>query len=155
MTPVVIAIGGSALDTWTEMTLERSKDELTGSLSATIFAGAMQSGPMIEAAKCGAEVTVYIGGQLAFTGTVDKREGSGTKKGKKGADKENQKSGKGETKAETNIGRIHHKNIGARQDQTTDRFLASTSDHQHAETDHQAGGRETDRAMEDAARLEG
>jgi prophage tail gpP-like protein len=104
MTPVVIAIGGSALDTWTEMTLERSKDELTGSLSATIFAGAMQSGPMIEAAKCGAEVTVYIGGQLAFTGTVDKREGSGTKKGKKGADKENQKSGKGETKAETNIG---------------------------------------------------
>ena len=95
MTPVVICIGGSALDTWTEMTLQRSKDEMTGSLSVTIFAGAMSSGPMVQAAKCGAEITVYIAGQLAFCGTVDKREGSGTKKGKKGADETNQKDGKG------------------------------------------------------------
>jgi prophage tail gpP-like protein len=106
MTPVVIAIGGSALDTWTEMTLQRSKDELTGSLSVTIFAGAMQSAPMIRAAKCGAEITVYIAGQLAFCGTVDKREGSGTKKGKKGADDTNKKEGKGTdgTKLSVNIG---------------------------------------------------
>jgi prophage tail gpP-like protein len=104
MPPVVIAIGGSALDTWTEMTLQRSKEELTGELSVTIFAGAMQSGPMIAAAKCGAEVTVYVGGQLAFCGTVDKRTGSGTKKGKKGSDDDNQKEGKGETKAGVNIG---------------------------------------------------
>jgi len=106
MKPVVIAIGGSVLDTWTEMTLQRSKDELTGSLSVTIFAGAMPSGPMVQAAKCGAEITVYIGGQLAFTGTVDKREGSGTKKGKKGADESNKKEGKGakDTKASVSIG---------------------------------------------------
>jgi len=95
MDPVVICIGGSALDTWTEMTLQRSKDEMTGSLSVTIFAGAMSSGPMVAAAKCGAEITVYVGGQLAFCGSIDKREGSGTKKGKKGADKSNQKEGKG------------------------------------------------------------
>jgi prophage tail gpP-like protein len=95
MPPVVICIGGSALDTWTEMTLQRSKDEMTGSLSVSIFAGAMQSGPMIAAAKCGADISVYIAGQLAFCGTIDKRSGSGTKKGKKGADEENQKEGKG------------------------------------------------------------
>jgi len=104
MTPVVITIGGSALDTWTEMTLQRSKDEMTGSLSVTIFAGAMASAPMIGAAKCGAPINVYIGGQLAFCGSVDKREGSGTKKGKKGADEENQKADKGaEGKASTSV----------------------------------------------------
>ena len=106
MIPVVISIGGSALNTWTEMTLQRSKDEMTGSLSVTIFAGAMQSAPMVRAAKCGAEINVYIGGQLAFCGSVDKREGSGTKKGKKGADDSNQKEGKGAggTKASVSIG---------------------------------------------------
>ena len=96
MTPVVITIGGMALDTWTEMTLQRSKDQMTGSLSVTIFAGAMSSGPMIQAAKCGAPINVYVGGQLAFCGSVDKREGSGTKKGKKGADDTNKKADKGE-----------------------------------------------------------
>lgn len=94
MTPVVICIGGSALDTWTEMTLERKKDDLTGSLNVSIFVGAMPMSPMIQAAKCGAEITCYIGGQLAFCGTIDKREGSGTKKGKKGSDG-TKKSGKG------------------------------------------------------------
>jgi len=103
MTPVVITIGGMALDTWTEMTLQRSKDQMTGSLSVTIFAGAMSSGPMIAAAKCGAEINVYIAGQLAFCGSVDKREGSGTKPGKKGADDSNQKSGKGSSGASTSV----------------------------------------------------
>ena len=103
MPPVVICIGGSALDSWTEMTLQRSKDKMTGSLSVTIFAGAMSSGPMVAAAKCGAEITVYVGGQLAFTGSVDKREGSGTKKGKKGADETNQKSGKGKSGTQASV----------------------------------------------------
>jgi prophage tail gpP-like protein len=95
MIPVVITVGGMALTTWTEMTLQRSKDEMTGSLNVTIFAGAMQSGPMVAMAKAGADISVYIGGQLAFCGTVDKREGSGTKKGSKGADESNKKTGKG------------------------------------------------------------
>jgi prophage tail gpP-like protein len=103
MKPVVITIGGSALDTWTEMTLQRSKDELTGSLNVTIFAGAMPSGPMVKAAKAGAEVQCYIGGQLAFTGSVDKRQGSGTKKGKKGSDDANSET-KGSSTASVSIG---------------------------------------------------
>jgi prophage tail gpP-like protein len=88
------------------MTLQRSKVEMTGSLSVTIFAGAVGSIPMMTAAKCGAEINVYIAGQLAFCGTVDKREGSGTKKGKKGADKTNKKEGKGKegTQASLTIG---------------------------------------------------
>src|SRR5262245_18938069 len=85
MKPVVIAVGGSVLDTWTEMTLTRKKDDLTGSLNVTIFGGSMPSSPMLTAIRCGAEITVYIAGQLAFCGTVDKRQGSGTKKGRKGA----------------------------------------------------------------------
>ena len=104
MTPVVITIGGSALTTWTEMTLKRSKDDMTGTLECSIFAGAVSSGPMVAAAKCGAEVNVYVGGQLAFCGTVDKREGSGTKKGKKGSDDDNKKTGHGSSEASVNIG---------------------------------------------------
>jgi prophage tail gpP-like protein len=89
------------------MTLQRSKDEMTGSLSVTIFAGAMPSGPMVAAARCGAPINVYVGGQLAFCGSVDRREGSGTKKGKKGADEENKKSDHGEAG-----GASTHVNIG-------------------------------------------
>ena len=79
MKPVVITVGGGELTTWTEMTLERKKEELTGSLSVIIFAGGMPPVPMF-AAQAGAEIQVYIGGQLAFTGTVDRREGKAEKK---------------------------------------------------------------------------
>jgi prophage tail gpP-like protein len=103
MKPVVIAVGGSELTTWTEMTLTRKKEDLTGELSVSIFAGAMPSIPMVQAIKCGAEITVYIGGQLAFCGTVDKRTGSGTKKGKKGS-KDSDKETKGTSKAGVSIG---------------------------------------------------
>jgi prophage tail gpP-like protein len=103
MKPVVIAIGGNVLETWTEMTLERKKEDLTGSLNVTIFGGALPPAPMATSAKCGAEITCYIGGQLAFTGTIDKREGSGTKKGKKGS-KEAGKDTQGESKMSVNIG---------------------------------------------------
>ena len=48
MKPVVITIGGSELTTWTAMTLQRSKEELTGSLEVTIFAGAMPSVPLVR-----------------------------------------------------------------------------------------------------------
>jgi len=103
MKPVVITIGGSELTTWTEMTLERKKDDLTGSLSVTIFAGAVPSIPMVQAAKAGAEILCYIAGQLAFTGTVDARKGTGSKKGKEGTAKESSES-KGEAKASVSIG---------------------------------------------------
>jgi prophage tail gpP-like protein len=93
MKPVVITVGGSELLNWTEMTLQRSKDELTGSLNVTIFGGGMPSAPMARAAGAGAEIQCYIAGQLAFTGTVDKRKGSGTKKGKEGTQDEDTSSG--------------------------------------------------------------
>lgn len=82
--PVVITIGGQEVKTWTEMTLQRSKDELTGSFSCTLFAGGMPPEPVVRQAKAGAEIQVYIAGQIAFTGTVDKRKGTGAKQGKEG-----------------------------------------------------------------------
>jgi prophage tail gpP-like protein len=103
MTPVVITIGGSALTTWTEMTLSRKKDDLTGNLSVTIFAGAVPSIPMVSAAKAGAEITVYVGGALAFIGNIDSRKGTGAKKGKEGTAKEETEQ-KGEAKASVSIG---------------------------------------------------
>ena len=39
-------------------------------LSVSIFAGAMPSGPIARAAAAGAEILVYVGGQLAFTGVI-------------------------------------------------------------------------------------
>jgi prophage tail gpP-like protein len=103
MKPVVITIGGAPLTTWTEMTLQRTKEELTGSLNVTIFAGAMPSAPMARAAMAGAEIQCYIGGMLAFTGTVDKRTGSGAKTGEEGTG-DDEASGKGESTASVNIG---------------------------------------------------
>src|SRR6187402_3098092 len=106
MKPVVILVGGSELTTWTDMTLQRSKEEMTGTLNVTIFAGAMPSAPIARAAKAGAEIQCYIAGQLAFTGTVDKRQGTGAKKGKDetaGTDTENQET-KGDSSMSVNIG---------------------------------------------------
>lgn len=103
MKPVVITVGGAPLTTWTEMTLQRSKEELTGSLNVTIFAGSMPSAPIASAAAAGAEICCYIGGMLAFVGTVDKRQGSGTKSGKEGSGDE-EASGKGGSTATVNIG---------------------------------------------------
>lgn len=102
MKPVVITVGGSELTTWTEMTLSRSKEEMTGNLSVTIFAGAIPSGPIARAAAAGAEILVYIGGQIAFTGEVDKRKGTGSKSGKPGSKESD--SGKSGTSLSTNIG---------------------------------------------------
>jgi prophage tail gpP-like protein len=91
MKPVIITVGGSALEVWTEMNLKRSKDELTGTLTVTIFGGDLPSAPIIRQAQAGAEIQCYIAGQLAFTGTVDRRTGSGlhgkeARKQAKGAD---------------------------------------------------------------------
>jgi len=84
MKPVVITCGGGPIETWTEMTLNRKKENLTGQLSVTIFAGAAPSKPILVAAKAGAPIQVYIAGQLAFTGYVDARTGTGAHTGDKG-----------------------------------------------------------------------
>lgn len=61
------------------MTLQRKKDDLTGTLEVTIFGGSMPNAPIAREAKAGADILVYIAGQLAFTGNVDAREGTGKK----------------------------------------------------------------------------
>jgi prophage tail gpP-like protein len=97
MKPVVISIGGSELTQWTEMKLTRKKEDLTGTLDVTIFGGGMPSLPMLREAWAGQEITVYISGQLAFTGTLDARKGTGAKKGKHAGTKDSGKDKEGKS----------------------------------------------------------
>ena len=83
MDPVHIFLAGEELRGWTSMTLQRSKKGLTGSLSVKLFFAYMPSAPVAITATRGKEITVYIGGHLAFTGKLDKRTGAGRKKGDK------------------------------------------------------------------------
>ena len=80
MKPVVITVGGGELTTWIECTLERKKEDLTGTLSVIIFGGSVPPAPIVREAQAGAEIQVYVGGQLAFTGSVDRREGKAERK---------------------------------------------------------------------------
>jgi prophage tail gpP-like protein len=102
MKPVVITVGGTELTTWVDMTLTRNKKELTGQLQVTIFAGAMPSIPIARSAAAGAPIEVYVGGQIAFMGTVDKRKGTGARRGRHGTKDTNY--GKSEASVSTNIG---------------------------------------------------
>lgn len=86
MDPVEIFIGGSKLAGWTEMSLSRKKKDLTGELSVSVFFTYMPKVPVIVNANRGKEITVYIGGHLAFTGAIDARKGTGAKKGAEGTD---------------------------------------------------------------------
>lgn len=105
MKPVVIAIGGSELETWMDMKLTRKKEDLTGQLEVTVFAGSMPPLPILRQILAGTEITVYVAGQLAFTGTVDKRKGKGKHKkkhkkneGKDGGGKSDSGEGGGDVK---------------------------------------------------------
>ena len=80
MKPVVITVGGAELTTWIECTLERKKEDLTGSLGVIIFGGSVPPAPIVREAQAGAEIQVYVAGQMAFTGSVDRREGKAEKK---------------------------------------------------------------------------
>jgi prophage tail gpP-like protein len=83
MKPLSVIIGGMDVD-YLEATLKRTKEKLTGDLTVKLFGGAMPTGVVVAAARAGAQVQVYVAGHLAFTGTVDKRQGTGAKKGKEG-----------------------------------------------------------------------
>lgn len=87
MKPVALFIDGQELEHWTEMTLSRSKDELTGELNVGIFMGYIPESPCLVDACRGREITVYVGGHLAFIGIIDKRRGTGAKKGDDGTSK--------------------------------------------------------------------
>lgn len=84
MKPVHIFIDGQELVGWTSMSLSRSKDRMTGELHVAIFMGYMPDAPVIVDAARGREITVYIGGHLAFIGSIDKRLGKGSRKAEEG-----------------------------------------------------------------------
>lgn len=75
--PLVILVGGSQLTGYTDFTLSRQKKDLTGSCSIFCFLGFIPDKPLFAAAVAGAEILVYVGGEIAFTGTVDTRSGNG------------------------------------------------------------------------------
>lgn len=76
--PVAIFIGGQQLEGYTGLTLTRSKEELTGSASIEVFFGYMPKEPVLVDVAIAKDIQIYIGGQLAFNGTVDRRNGEGS-----------------------------------------------------------------------------
>jgi len=85
--PFVIVIGGKKLEGYTSAKLSRKKRELTGSLTVEVFFTYMPEKPILTEAAAGREILVYVGGHIAFTGTLDRRVGNGSSS-KKGGDKE-------------------------------------------------------------------
>lgn len=77
--PVAVFIGGQMLEGYTGLTVSRSKEELTGSCQIELFMNYMPEAPVIVDAAVSKELLIYIGGQLAFTGTVDQRTGKGSR----------------------------------------------------------------------------
>lgn len=80
----VIFANGVQIEQFTEARLNRSKSELTGTLSLTLFCSSMPEAPMLVQALKGAEITAYVGGNLAFVGKIDQRRGTGAKGGSPG-----------------------------------------------------------------------
>jgi len=77
MKPFRIFISGKELLGWTSATLTRKKSDLTGSFSCEIFFNYTPKEPVAIDALRGKEVTVYVGGHLAFFGSLDRRTGKG------------------------------------------------------------------------------
>lgn len=73
------------LEGYTGLTISRTKEELTGSCNIDLFFGYMPTQPVIVDAAISKELLIYIGGQLAFSGTIDSRTGSGVKHGAAGS----------------------------------------------------------------------
>lgn len=79
MKPFEIFMDGQRLLGFTSATLERQKENMTGSLTAEIFFNYVPSSPVATQAAVARPVEVYIGGHLAFTGALDRRNGRSRK----------------------------------------------------------------------------
>lgn len=79
MKPFRIFIDGSELLGYTSATLNRKKSDLTGSLNVDLFFNYVPNRPVVVNAARGREITVYVGGHLAFKGALDKRSGKSVK----------------------------------------------------------------------------
>lgn len=104
MKAVRIFIDGAELMGWTQMSLTRSKDELTGSLNVSIFVGFMPSTPMVVNVGRGRSCLVYIGSNLAFVGTIDRRRGTGARTGEPGTDESDPHHGESGSDSSISIG---------------------------------------------------
>lgn len=77
MKPFRIMLDGEELTQYTGATLRRAKEDLTGSFSCEVFFNYTPDRPVMTSALRGRDVTVYVGGQLAFFGSIDHRNGKG------------------------------------------------------------------------------
>jgi prophage tail gpP-like protein len=80
MKPFRIFLDGSELTQYTGASLRRSKQDLTGSFQCQVFFNYVPDRPVMVSALRGRDVTVYVGGQIAFFGALDKRSGNGVGK---------------------------------------------------------------------------
>lgn len=80
--PFVVTIAGMNTGGWTSATLRRARKEMTGTLTLECFYGSIPASPVLRNIMSGAEVQVMVAGNVAFTGTVDRRNGRGKKRGK-------------------------------------------------------------------------
>lgn len=75
--PVRVFIDGRELIGYTNLSLERNKDQMTGLLTIGIFMGWIPDAPFLSDATKGKTITVYVGGYLAFNGIIDRRNDRG------------------------------------------------------------------------------
>lgn len=78
--PYVVTIGGMAVEGWTSSRLRRARKEMTGELTLECFYGSIPASPVLSNIAAGAEIQVLVAGQVAFTGTIDRRNGRGKKR---------------------------------------------------------------------------
>lgn len=81
--PFRIFLDGRELLGWTSARLSRKKADLTGEFNCDVFFKYVPQKPVMVEALRGRNVTVYVGGHLAFFGALDRRNGQG-KTGKSG-----------------------------------------------------------------------
>jgi prophage tail gpP-like protein len=75
--PFQIFADGKELEQYTGAKLSRKKADLTGSFDCDVFFNYMPKSPIMVQALRGRDISVYVGGQLAFFGAIDKRNGKG------------------------------------------------------------------------------
>lgn len=80
MDPFEVHIAGQKVGGWTSAKLKRDRKKLTGELTLECFFGSIPASPVLREVKSGAEILCYVGGQVAFTGKIDRRNGRGKKK---------------------------------------------------------------------------
>lgn len=73
---LVIVVGGQVLSGWTDASATRSRSDLTGRARITVFMDWFPDAPPLGAAVGGADVSIYTGDHLFFTGNVDRRDDS-------------------------------------------------------------------------------